>query len=81
MEINTHVSELSTKYMKLFALVPSIVCEKNMTVSHLRDVVDLYVYENDLPSPELIDEEFLSWKLKFLLMPPGERQASCGSAY
>lgn len=31
-----------------------------MTVSHLRDVLDLY--ENDLPSPELIEEEFLSWK-------------------
>ena len=63
MEIDTQFSELSTKCMKLFALVPSILCEKNMTVSHLRDVVDLY--ENDLPSPELIDEEFLSWKLKF----------------
>ena len=75
MEIDTQFSELLTKCMKLFVLVPSIVCEKNMAVSHLRDVLDLY--ENDLPSPELIEEEFLSWKLKFQKMAPGERPASC----
>lgn len=76
--METQFSELSTKCMKLFVLVPSIVCEKNMTVSYLRDVLDLY--ENDLPSPELIEEEFLSWKLKFQKMAPGERPASCRSA-
>ena len=49
--------------MKLFALAPKILCENNMKVSDLFDVCDLY--ENDLPSPELIDEEFFAWKLKF----------------
>ena len=77
MEIDTQFSELSPKCMKLFVLVPSTVCEKNMTVSHLRDVLDLY--ENDLPSTELI-EEFLSWKLKFQKMATGDRPASCRSA-
>lgn len=78
MEIDTQFSELSPKCMKLFVLVPSTVCEKNMTVSHLRDVLDLY--ENDLPSTELIEEEFLSWKLKFQKMATGDRPASCRSA-
>ncbi|XP_063436646.1 52 kDa repressor of the inhibitor of the protein kinase-like [Mytilus trossulus] len=76
MEIDTQFAVVSTKCMKLFALVQLILCEKNMQVSHLQGVVD--VYKNDLPSPELIDEEFFAWKLKSQQMQ--ERPSTCRNA-
>ncbi|VDI37412.1 Hypothetical predicted protein [Mytilus galloprovincialis] len=76
MEIDTQFSVLSTKCMKLFALVPSILFQKSMKVSDLQEVVDLY--ENDLPSPELFDEEFFAWKLKSQQMQ--ERPSTCRNA-
>ena len=38
MEIDSQFSEMSTKCMKLFALVPSILCENNLTLAHLEDI-------------------------------------------
>ena len=38
------------------------------------------LYDSDLPSPELLDQEADRWKRKFLAMEPKSRPTSCASA-
>ena len=38
------------------------------------------LYDSDLPSPELLDQEADRWKRKFLAMEPESRPTSCASA-
>ena len=46
--------------------------------SSIRDLVD--VYESDLPSSVLVDEEYQRWKEKFLHVDQSELPDSCAKA-
>ena len=44
----------------LLAIVPSVACSKE--IADIQQAVD--VYEGDLPSSELVCQEFKRWKLR-----------------
>ena len=48
---------LENKASSLLGLLPSVMMENDVSID---DVVDLY--DDDLPSPELIEEEVFRWK-------------------
>lgn len=60
-ELDMRFSGLTRTSSQLLALVPSAV--RNCMYEDLKGDVDLY--EQDLPSPEVLPEEFTGWKLRF----------------
>ena len=57
----TFISELAVIASSLLGLVPSVMCTEGYTV----DLAEaLQKYEGDLPTPELVEQELLRWKLK-----------------
>lgn len=69
------LSGLSEKCTTLLGLVPSILCEKTVNIDK---AVELY--NDDLPSPELVDQEMIRWRNKFAKVPAEERPTSCAQA-
>ena len=60
---------------KLLGLVPAVTCERDI------DMIDVRLYHNDMPSPELFSREhdIVRWKVKYLAKAVSERP-SCASA-
>uniref|UniRef100_A0A671VMP9 DUF4371 domain-containing protein n=1 Tax=Sparus aurata TaxID=8175 RepID=A0A671VMP9_SPAAU len=61
-EFNSRFSPLSVTASRLMGLIPSIQCNSDVTVD-ISEAVCLY--QDDLPSPELNDQELKRWKLKW----------------
>ena len=59
-ELETHFIPLSTTSSTLLGLIPSVLCNQVVDIS---EAVEMY--KDDLPSPELIDQELRRWKLKW----------------
>lgn len=68
-------SKLSTTGCQLVGLVPSVICEREVS---LEDASKLYA--NDLLSPELLYQEANRWKRKFMAAASECRPRSCASA-
>ena len=74
-EFDARFSKLSTTAGQLVGLVPSVICEREVS---LDDASKLYA--NDLPSSELLDQETDRWKRKFMAASSESRPTSCASA-
>ena len=74
-EFDARFSELSTTAGQLVGLVPSDICEREVS---LDDASKLYA--NDLPSPELLDQEIDRWKRNFMAASSESHPTSCASA-
>ena len=60
---------------KLFGLMPAVLCERE------RDMSDcVQQCKDDMPSPELFDQEMGRWKMKYLSKQVSNRPSSCASA-
>ncbi len=68
-------SGLNGKAATLIGLVPSVLCERNIDVSAAAKQ-----YEEDLPSPDLVDFELKRWKAQHQDMDPDMRPDSCAKA-
>ena len=66
-------SKLSVTAASLLGIVPSVVCDSKVTCN-IQDAVE--TYRDDLPSPELVSQELLRWKLRYSRIPPKERPSS-----
>ncbi|CAM4713081.1 unnamed protein product [Leuciscus chuanchicus] len=77
LEFESRFSPLSVTASRLLGLIPSIQCNSGMTVD-ISEVVQLY--QDDLPSPELIDQELKCWTLKWQNKPSEQRPTSCAEA-
>ncbi|XP_063756203.1 52 kDa repressor of the inhibitor of the protein kinase-like [Eleginops maclovinus] len=62
---------------RLMGLIPSVQCNSDVTVD-ISEAVALY--QDDLPSPEVIDQELKRWKLKWQVKALHQRPSSCASA-
>ena len=71
-ELENQFSTLARNASKLFVLVPAVLCTKNVDTSE--------AVRNDIPSPELFEQELARWKLKYLAKTKSERPSSCASA-
>ena len=60
-ELDSQFSSLSLTCSRLLNLVPSVMCSN----THFDFAELLQLYKDDLPSPELFEQEFSRWKLKF----------------
>ena len=73
-ELDSQFSQLANTASQLLCLVPSIMCNKtNIDTTEL-----VKLYNNDLPSPELFEQEFSRWKQRFENVEC--RPDSCASA-
>ncbi|KAL0162330.1 hypothetical protein M9458_041726 [Cirrhinus mrigala] len=77
LEFEFRFSPLSITASRLLGLIPSIQCNSDVTVD-VSEAVQLY--QNDLPSPELIDQELKRWKLRWRNKSSEERPTSCAAA-
>ena len=62
---------------KILTIVPSILCDEEKEVD-IQDILELY--SNDLPSPELLDQELVRWKMKYASVSNDKIPSSCASA-
>ena len=76
-EFEAQFSELSVKSSALLCLIPSIICTQEMPVNIS---VAVEMYSEDLPSPELMDQEMKRWKLKWQDRPVEHIPNSCAQA-
>lgn len=76
-EFNSRFSPLSVTASRLMGLIPSIQCNSDVTVD-ISEAVCLY--QDDLPSPELNDQELKRWKLKWQTKSSEQRPSSCAEA-
>ena len=74
-ELETQFSVLAQTSSKLLGLVPSVMCKKDVDVS-----IAIRQYVDDLPSPELFDQEFSRWQHKYATKADSVRPASCAQA-
>ena len=74
-EFDARLSKLSSSAGQLMGLVPSVNCNREVNVGEVAEL-----YDSDLPSPELLDQEADRWKRKFLAIEPESRPTSCASA-
>ena len=74
-EFDARFSKLSSSAGQLMGLVPSVNCNREVNVGEVAEL-----YDSDLPSPELLDQEADRWTRKFLAMEPESRPTSCASA-
>ena len=68
-------SSLARTAFSLLCLVPSIICSEQISWG---EVVD--AYEEDFPSPELVDMEVGRWKAKYQCLRPQDRPDSLAAA-
>ena len=59
-ELGSQFTQLSKTASQLLCLVPSVMYKVNVSFSELVEL-----YKDDLPFPELFDQEFTRWKHKF----------------
>ena len=74
-ELESQFSSLTLTASQLLGLVPSVICSSEVDVSNA-----LQLYCNDLPSPELFNQEFIRWKYKYTSKPSDQRPTTCASA-
>ncbi|XP_051528113.1 52 kDa repressor of the inhibitor of the protein kinase-like [Myxocyprinus asiaticus] len=77
LEFESRFSPLSVTASRLLGLIPSIQCNSDVTVDISEAVL---LYQDDLPSPELIDQELKCWKLKWQNKSSEQRPTSCAEA-
>ena len=76
-EFEARLSPLTATSSMLLGLIPSIQCRQDVTVD-ISAILDMY--RDDLPSPELIDQELKRWKLKWEGKSLEHTPASCAQA-
>lgn len=75
-ELDSQFSALAQTSTRLLGLVPSIMCsQREIDVS---EAVELY--HDDLPSPELFDQEFSRWRDVYVSKAVDQRPTTCASA-
>ena len=75
-ELNARFSSLAQTASKLYGIIPAILCSsKNVD---LTEVVQLYT--DDLPSPELFQQELQRWKTRYLSKSNSELPSTCAKA-
>ena len=52
----------------MFLLFPSLVIQEDFNYSYLDEAISLY--EDDIPNPEAIKIEILTWRLRFMNQEP-----------
>ncbi|XP_037542842.1 52 kDa repressor of the inhibitor of the protein kinase-like [Nematolebias whitei] len=62
------VPALSATASSLLGLVPSVICNRHLDTTEI-----VSMYAEDLPSPELVDQEITRWKLKYGRVPGSQR--------
>ncbi|KAL5509608.1 hypothetical protein EMCRGX_G005002 [Ephydatia muelleri] len=65
----------STTATSLLTLVPAIICARNVELDNA-----IQVYHDDLPSPELVAQEIIRWKLRHDNLPPNKRPSTVAAA-
>ena len=58
-----HFNELNQRASTLLVLIPSIITKPDYHEGTMADLIGLY--RNDLPNPDIIDQELLLWKNKW----------------
>ena len=66
---------LSLAASTLLGSVPSVICTKEPQISEA-----IKIYSQDLPSPELVSQEILCWKLCYENMPADKRSTTAAAA-
>ncbi|XP_071945070.1 52 kDa repressor of the inhibitor of the protein kinase-like [Antedon mediterranea] len=67
--------QLEINSSKLLGLIPSVIIEKQVDIS-----ATVALYEDDLPSPELVSAEMVRWKAKFKNMEKAALPSSGATA-
>lgn len=60
---------------KVIGLTPSVICQRDVDLQEL-----VQLYESDLPSPELVEQEVVRWKHKYRSLSEEERPDTCAKA-
>ncbi len=68
-------SPLAVTATSLLGLVPSLICSREIDIREATEV-----YHNDLPSPELVPQEVMRWKVRYENMPEEKRPATLAAA-
>ena len=76
-ELEMQFSPMAKTAAKILTIVPSILCDEDKEVD-IRDIFELY--SNDLPSPELLDQELVRWKMKYTSVSNDKIPSSCAIA-
>ncbi|KAL6484471.1 hypothetical protein MHYP_G00065160 [Metynnis hypsauchen] len=76
-EFESRFSPLSVSASRLMGLIPSVQCNSDVMVD-ISEAVALY--QDDLPSPEVIHQELKRWKLKWQAKSSHQRPSSCAPA-
>ena len=74
-EMEARFSPLALTSSKLLGLVPLVLCSQEMDITAAVDM-----YQDNLPSPELIDQELKCWKLKWMGKSTEQTLSSCVQA-
>ena len=74
-DLNLQFSEASITCACLVGLVPSVITPKMLDFS-----AAIEIYKGDLPTPEIIKQEMLQWKVKWSSVPENERPQTCTTA-
>ena len=74
-DLEARFSPLSVTSSTLLGLVPSVLCSQEVDITKAVDM-----YKDDLPTPELIDQEVRRWKLKWEGKPTQDQPSSCAKA-
>ena len=74
--LETRFSKHAATSAKLIALVPSILLE--MSSIDISDTIEFY--KGDLPSPELMDQELMRWKIIWQKLDASTVPTSCAQA-
>ena len=74
-ELESQFSLMAQTASQLLGLVPSIMCSKDLDMSEA-----VQLYHQDLPSPELFDQEFMRWRDMYSHKPVEERPATSATA-
>ena len=72
--LDSRFSPLSTTATSLLTLVPAIICARNVQWTRQCN------YHNDLPSPELVPQKIIRWKLQYENLPPDKRPSTVAAA-
>lgn len=75
LEFESRFSPLSVTASRILGLIPSIQCNSDVDISEA-----VQLYQDDLPSPELINQELKRWKLKWQNKSSEQRPTKCAEA-
>lgn len=74
-ELDNLFSDSYVSCAKLLGLVPSVISKTRVDFS-----AAVELYQGDMPSRELFDQEVLRWQIKWVSVPKVDRPQSCASA-